>query len=123
MSDIKHSLVMDLPFSVRFKNCIQNTYGWNITYDELLNKSDAELLRIASFGRKSLNELNLFKNSQDPIAEFGNSYNKNKYKRHKSAAKALREIEKIRRYIYLLNQQVNAFHLTIDELMHIGDEK
>ena len=47
--------VDDLEFSVRSGNCLKNE---NIVYlGDLVQKSDAELLRTPNFGRKSLNEV------------------------------------------------------------------
>ena len=45
----------ELELSVRSKNCLQND---NIVYiGDLVNKTEAEMLRTPNFGRKSLNEL------------------------------------------------------------------
>lgn len=47
--------VDELELSVRSKNCLQND---NIVYiGDLVNKTEAEMLRTPNFGRKSLNEL------------------------------------------------------------------
>ena len=47
--------VDELELSVRSRNCLQND---NIVYiGDLVNKTEAEMLRTQNFGRKSLNEI------------------------------------------------------------------
>ena len=55
--------VDELELSVRSRNCLQND---NIVYiGDLVNKTEAEMLRTQNFGRKSLNEI------KDVLSKFG----------------------------------------------------
>jgi DNA-directed RNA polymerase subunit alpha len=55
MSEILNRSVEELELSVRSYNCLKNA---NIqTIGELVQKTEAEMLRTKNFGRKSLNEI------------------------------------------------------------------
>ncbi|MCL4401709.1 MAG: DNA-directed RNA polymerase subunit alpha, partial [Acidobacteria bacterium] len=55
MNDIRNRSVEELELSVRSYNCLKNA---NIqTIGELVQKTEAEMLRTKNFGRKSLNEI------------------------------------------------------------------
>ena len=61
--DALNRKVDTLELSVRSANCLQNA---NITYiGELVQKSEAEMLKTKNFGRKSLNEI------KELLAEMG----------------------------------------------------
>ena len=55
MNEVLNRSVEELEFSVRSYNCLKNA---NIqTIGDLVQKSEAEMLRTKNFGRKSLNEI------------------------------------------------------------------
>ncbi len=55
MSEVLNRSVEELELSVRSYNCLKNA---NIqTIGELVQKTEAEMLRTKNFGRKSLNEI------------------------------------------------------------------
>ena len=53
--EVYDTKIKDLPLPTRLRNCLKND---NIEYiGQLVQKTEAEMLRVTNFGRKSLNEL------------------------------------------------------------------
>lgn len=66
---IKAMKVTDLPLTFRLKDTIARRYGYDVTCEDINLKSDAELLSMRNFGRRTLNEWREFQLKHGLIAK------------------------------------------------------